>query len=98
MKLYNPTKNKISVTIQGVDYTIGAEAELKGIPQVHAEYWKVHLHQFLEISEESNDSEITTKSVKTSESTEKVAEATKTKEKEAAPKKTAPKKTTNKSK
>ena len=33
MKLYNPTKNDITVQIKGVEYTIEAESELKGIPE-----------------------------------------------------------------
>jgi len=51
MKIYNPTNNKIEVTIFGRQYAIEAEGTLTGIPSEVATYWG-GLHEFLKISED----------------------------------------------
>lgn len=64
MIIKNPTNLNLAVTIKGVDYVLGAQSERKGIPAEHAEYWKVHLHNFIEVVPEDHDAEITSKSAK----------------------------------
>lgn len=70
MILRNPTPNEIKVQIEGVHYTLPANGELKGVPDAHGEYWKVNLHQFIEVEPEDTEEEITKKAAKTPDAPE----------------------------
>lgn len=47
MRITNPTKNRIEVSIKGVKYAIEPEGILENIPEEHARYWQEDLHKFL---------------------------------------------------
>lgn len=70
MIVKNPTKDRIEVRIQGVDYVVEGNGEVKGVPVQHAEYWVSMLHTFLSVEEEKDDADITLKSHKTDEEEE----------------------------
>lgn len=50
MKIYNPTENTLTVTINGQEYTVGPKDEIV-VSKAVALYWKNSLHNFLEIIE-----------------------------------------------
>ncbi len=53
MKIFNPTKNDITVQIMGHVYTVKAEDCLSGVKYEHAKYWKEKLHNFILVDEET---------------------------------------------
>ena len=67
MIVKNPTNNRIEVRIQGVDYVVEANDEIKGVPAAHADYWVSMLHSFLIVEAEKKDADITLKSYKANE-------------------------------
>lgn len=55
MKIINPTKEKISVQIKGIKYTIEAEGVLNNIPEEHAREWQENLHKFLVLRKDERE-------------------------------------------
>lgn len=53
MIVKNPTNHDIQVQIEGANYFVEANGEISGVIPEHAAYWKVKLHAFIEIVEES---------------------------------------------
>ena len=51
MIVRNPTKEDISIQIQGRLYTVKAGGELPGISENHARHWQ-RIHSFIHVSEE----------------------------------------------
>lgn len=51
MIVRNPTKENISIKIQGRLYTVKARDELPGVPENHAKHWQ-RIHSFIQVSGE----------------------------------------------
>ena len=51
MKIYNPTKNPISIIYKGGIYSVDALSETVGIPEEVATHWK-SIHAFIQINKE----------------------------------------------
>ncbi len=48
MILRNPTDSDLTIKFNGIEYSLGANAE-KEIPDDVAVYWRTKLHQFLQV-------------------------------------------------
>jgi hypothetical protein len=55
MIVKNPTKSDITVKIDGTEYSVAAESEIKGVYPAHALQWQKTLHAFLELKDEKSD-------------------------------------------
>lgn len=55
MIVKNPTNDEISVQLEGNVYILPAMGEIH-VPTVHAEFWKKHIHNFLELEPEAKTS------------------------------------------
>lgn len=52
MVVTNPTELDLVVSVEGNVYTLPAKESISGVKESHAEYWKEHIHQFIEVSPE----------------------------------------------
>jgi len=58
MIVKNPTPNDITVKIEGIEYTVLGNDELKNVPAEHAEQWKNKLHGFLVLAADAKVKEV----------------------------------------
>lgn len=52
-KVYNPTDKEIKVQIKGVVYVAPAKGYATNVKPEHAEHWKNHIHQFVQVMDET---------------------------------------------
>ncbi len=52
MQITNPTKEKISVLIEGVDYSIEPGGTIENIPESVARNWQENTHKFIQIKKD----------------------------------------------
>lgn len=52
MIILNPTDKEISVSIEGITYTVAPLGEISSVPVEHAMYWQTKLHNFIKIKDE----------------------------------------------
>lgn len=53
MKVINPTKDTLTVQIEGNKYEVKGEDFLENVPDAHAKNWKERTHNFIILKEDS---------------------------------------------
>lgn len=94
-KIINPIDAKLSVVIKGVPYEVNAKSELANLSEEVAFYWKMSLHNFIRVIDESTNQEIITPTI-SEKNTEEVEEEVIEEIEETVVEKTPKKKVTKK--
>ncbi len=82
MQITNPTKEKISVLIEGVDYSIEPGGTIENIPESVARNWQENTHKFIQIKKESEEESIPVEIARPGDNRRPVIEGVGTVEKE----------------